>query len=85
MSESPLRRDLPKPQCDLCNEDLTHPDTFIIDGTIRVVGERPRWGNYCVPCYIKYGRGFGTGIGMLFRRREDGYLTKLAQKRKEDI
>ena len=59
----------PPKTCDVCNDAIGN---VFYDCATRLGG----WANCCEPCFKKYGRGTGTGLGQQFKRQRDGRFLK---------
>ena len=73
-------RELPRPtevmhwcgeitNCDLCGESFV-PLRYMIDASLPGGGGA----NVCAKCFLKIGRGFGTGKGQLYESTDEGWL-----------
>lgn len=63
--------EIPK-HCDICRTKLDKLSEFV-DGST-VLGS---WAIMCRPCHVKYGRGFGTGHGQLYRKASNNNWIKV--------
>lgn len=59
-------------RCDICQVKLDKLTEFVDGATVL-----RSWAIMCRPCHVKYGRGFGTGHGQLYRKASNNNWIKV--------
>ena len=59
----------PPTDCDICHRPL---DGEFVDGATRL----GPWANTCTSCFLRYGKGFGTGRGQQYIKQPNNQWLK---------